>query len=142
MRDPDGYFRFKNGMIIPKRFYDVFSSARQKIFDAIYTIKVTAKEMAGDAEDEDDSKRVLNTARSILAMCERFCFVSCECDSNRYAIGNNRAKWIARENENYSPFDTDTEENEYYCSRCHKRQATRTKFCPDCGAKMEVRCDE
>lgn len=36
-----------------------------------------------------------------------------------------------------SHYDEDAKEGWYECDRCHTERAFNTKFCPDCGAKME-----
>lgn len=48
-----------------------------------------------------------------------------------------RANWISHNNPMFSPFD-DTEPHTYQCTACFSFRPHREKFCPECGAKMEV----
>ena len=47
------------------------------------------------------------------------------------------ARWKVVNNQMYSPFDTMTDENVYVCTRCQRKQDKASRYCPNCGAKMD-----
>lgn len=48
--------------------------------------------------------------------------------------------WVKLLNEYCCPFGDDPE-YWYVCSRCSGKQEKTSKYCPECGAKMEVQND-
>ena len=63
-------------------------------------------------------------------------------DDFGYSVKHLNSKWIKRINENYSPFDPCAEEYVYICSRCITEQDHASKYCPNCGAKMDYGTDD
>ena len=47
-----------------------------------------------------------------------------------------RSKWVAVNNQAYSPFDPESEPVLYICKLCLTKQRHRSNFCPNCGAEM------
>lgn len=45
--------------------------------------------------------------------------------------------WIKKINPNYSPFDPCSSEELHICNQCGYESEFGTRFCPDCGAKMD-----
>lgn len=45
--------------------------------------------------------------------------------------------WITKSNPNYSPFDPCSSEELHICNQCGHESEFGTRFCPDCGAKMD-----
>lgn len=52
-----------------------------------------------------------------------------------------KGKWIRCENPMYSPFD-DSDQYTYRCTVCYKKNDKQTKYCPNCGAKMNGEGDD
>ncbi len=48
-----------------------------------------------------------------------------------------RGRWFPIENEMYSPFDG-SDQHKYVCSWCGSVEWKRRKFCPECGARMNM----
>lgn len=46
------------------------------------------------------------------------------------------AVWIKIKNTCYSPFDPMSNEYDYFCGNCGRKNRQPTPFCPKCGEKM------
>ena len=53
------------------------------------------------------------------------------------AVPVKHGHWIKKINPNYSPFDPCSSEELHICNQCGREQEFGTRFCPDCGAKMD-----
>ena len=48
------------------------------------------------------------------------------------------AKWVAENNPDYSPFDPTMDSEVYFCSNCYNKQYKMSKYCSNCGAKIDL----
>lgn len=46
-------------------------------------------------------------------------------------------RWIKIDNPAYSPFDRSSPYL-YLCDQCHEKEQSEKRFCPNCGAKMDL----